>query len=89
MLSPELETLDQLLAGDMSLAVIASLYLTPDACKKGILGLLHEGDVVLLDSERTEVPQWQWRQLFSTSRLQEDLRNFRLRITSQGAKKLA
>ena len=49
MLSPELETIDQLLGCDLTLAVIARFYPTFEACKKGVFGLLREGDVVLLD----------------------------------------
>jgi len=37
--SPELETLDQLIGGDMPLTVIAKLYSTPDAFFKGVRGL--------------------------------------------------
>lgn len=88
MYSPELETLDQLLACDMPLAVIAKVYPTSDHFRRGISGLLNEGDVVLLDSEGAEVPRWKWRQLFSTDNVQEDLRTFRLRITPHGAKKV-
>jgi len=38
MFSPELETLDQLAGGDLSLAVVASFYPGHEAFKKGILG---------------------------------------------------
>jgi hypothetical protein len=44
MYPPELETLDQLLGGDMPLTVIATLYSTPDAFRKGVQGLLSCGD---------------------------------------------
>jgi hypothetical protein len=87
-MSPELETLDQLLTHDMPVSLIASLYPTPDSCKKGLLGLLHEGDVVLLDQHDREVPQRRWRELFSPSSLYDGLWNLRLRITPQGAKKI-
>jgi hypothetical protein len=78
-----------LLGGEMLLSVITTLYPSPDACKKGVLGLLNEGDVVLLDSEHREVPQWRWRELFLTPGPPEDFRNFRLRVTAQGANKIA
>lgn len=88
MLSPELETLDQLAGGDLSLAVVASFYPGLEGFKKGVLGLLGEGDVVLLDSEGRDVPQWRWRELFSEAGLTQALREFRLRITPQGGKKV-
>jgi hypothetical protein len=87
--SPELETLDQLLACDMPLAVIAQVYPTFEHFQRGISGLLNEGDVVLLDSKGAEVPRWRWRQLFSIDDAQENLRTFRLRITPHGAKKVS
>jgi dihydroxyacid dehydratase/phosphogluconate dehydratase len=87
--SPELETLDQLLSGDMPFSVIAALYPAPDACKKGLLGLLQEGDVLLLNAERAEISRWQWRELFGHENWMQNLRDFRRRITSQGATKVA
>ncbi|MCI0351365.1 MAG: hypothetical protein L0Z53_18235 [Acidobacteriales bacterium] len=87
--SPELETLDQLLSGDMPISVIGKLYSTPDACRRGLLGLLREGDVILLNPDQGEIPQWQWRQLFSQDDWLHELRDFRLRITEQGTKKIA
>ena len=87
--SAELETLDQLLSSDMPLSVIAGIYPSPDACRNGLLGLLRDGDVTLLTADHSEIPQWQWRELFSQQNWLEALRDYRLRITAQGAKKLA
>jgi len=85
---PELETLDQLLGDDMPVSVICRFYPTPDACRKGLLGLLHEGDVILLNPEQSQIPQWRRRELFSQDDWLQKLRDFRLRITEQGANKM-
>ena len=61
MYAPELETLDQLLGGDMPLTVIAKLYSSPEAFRTGIRGLLSCVDVLLLDTEGNGVPTWRWR----------------------------
>ena len=85
---PELETLDQLQARDLPLTVIATLYATPEAFRKGVTGLLFCGDVLLLDGEDNAVPKWQWRDIFAPSYESEQLGHFRLRLTSQGAKRI-
>jgi hypothetical protein len=37
-MSPELETLDQLLCGELKLRIIASLFATTEAFERGVLG---------------------------------------------------
>jgi dihydroxyacid dehydratase/phosphogluconate dehydratase len=85
---PELETLDQLQGDDLPLTVIATLYSSPEAFRKGVLGLLVCGDVLLLDAEDNAVPKWRWREIFAPSSEIEQLGHFRLRLTSQGAKRI-
>lgn len=87
-MSPELETLDQLLGGNLSLAVIRNLYPDADAFRRGVLGLLKSGDVVLRTARETEVPSWRWRQLFVDGRIAGELNDFQLEITEQGAKRV-
>jgi len=82
-MSPELETLDQLLGGSLQLAVIRGLYSDDFAFARGIHGLLAAGDVRLSDGA-TEVPQWQWGQA-----LAGDLAGLRLDITSAGSRRIA
>src|SRR6516162_6958108 len=88
MLSPELETLDQLLGGDLPLTVIATLYSTPEAFHKGVQGLLSCGDVLLLDTDGNALPEWRWREVFAPSSEAALLGHFRLRVTPQGAKRI-
>jgi len=87
MYAPELETLDQLLGGDMPLTVIAKLYSSPEAFRTGVRELLSCGDVLLLDSEGNGVPTWRWREVFDLSSA-EHLGKFQLRVTPQGAKRV-
>lgn len=87
-MSPELETLDQLLSGNLSLALIRNLYPDAEAFERGVLGLLRSGDVVLRTAQETEVPSWRWRELFVDGRVAEELNDFQLEITEQGAKRV-
>jgi hypothetical protein len=89
MLTPELETLDQLLAGDLRLAVIRELYPDDVAFLRGVLGLLNCGDACLLSDDQDEIPMWQWRQLFNEGAALKRLVELNLRITEQGARRIS
>jgi len=89
MLSPELETLDQLVCGGMPLTIIRRLYPDDGTFMRGVLGLLRNGDVRLLSSEQTEVQQWRWRELFIEGTVIAALGTLWLDITDQGAKRIA
>jgi hypothetical protein len=86
--SPELETLDQLLDGHMPLQVIRALYPDDKAFADGIQGLLRNGDVQLL-SEGTEVPPWRWRELFEAGGVVHEMPRLRLAVTDQGARRVS
>jgi hypothetical protein len=87
-MTPELETLDQLLGGDLPLRVIRDLYPDADRFKRGVLGLLSCGDVRLLDTDKSEVPAWRWRELFAEGAVVSDLEWLKLSITTQGARRV-
>jgi hypothetical protein len=88
-MTPELETLDQLLGGDLPLKVAQDLY--PDAhhFRLGVLGLLSCGDIRLLTTDQAEVPPWRWRELFVEGMSITELGNMKLSITAQGARRVA
>ena len=88
-MSPELETLDQLLGGELRLTIIQGLYPDEAAFMKGVLGLLASGDVRLFSVDDTEVPRWRWRELFGGGSVMSALDNMKLRITDQGIKRIA
>jgi hypothetical protein len=87
-LSPELETLDQLLGGAMSLAVIRRLYPDDASFAQSIHALLRAGDVQLI-SQDVRVPQWRWRELFTEGRVLSDLSQFELDATEPGVRRIA
>jgi hypothetical protein len=89
MYAAELETLDQLLGSDMPLTAVAKLYSSPEAFRMGIGGLLSCGDVLLLDTNGNAVPSWRWREVFEASSDAEQLGQFQLRVTPQGAKRVS
>jgi hypothetical protein len=83
--SPELETLDQLLGGNMLLSQIRALY--PDGARfaRGLSGLLHAGEVRLLAEDSTELPQWRWREVLANP---DSLEGVRVDITGAGVRRI-
>ena len=86
-MSPELETLDQLTGGDLSLKAIRQLFPSDEEFSRGVLGLLSCGDVTLRSAKGVEVPNWQWGNLVPGKK-SERSENLRLRITPQGAHRI-
>lgn len=82
-MSPELETLDQLLGGDLPLQVIAGLY--PDDARfvYGLSGLLGSGEVLLVRADGAELPEWQWQK-----ELAAPTTDVLVRITQAGARRI-
>ena len=87
--SAELETLDQLLGGEMSLTIIRRFYASPAAFAQGVYGLLQSGDVRLLSNDHSEIPRWQWRRLFEDGAVIDRLDSLLLDITEQGGRKIS
>jgi hypothetical protein len=88
-MTPELETLDQLLGGDLPLKVVRDLYADADHFRRGVLGLLSCGDVSLLNIDETEVPSWRWGELLCEDAVATELANMKLRITANGTRRIA
>ena len=87
-MSPELETLDQLLGGVLSLDVIFKLYPDREAFQPSVHGLLSAGDVRPITREGVEVPPWRWRELFIEGGVMKALDQLTLDITEQGARRV-
>ncbi len=85
-MSPELETLDQLLGGELTLSVVRRLYPDDEDFAKAIHGLLISGDVKLFAGE--EVPQWRWRKLFVEGAWKCEETPLTLVLTDAGAKRM-
>lgn len=83
-MSPELETLDQLQGRDLSLRNVLRLFPDAAAFKRGVLGLIAEGDVCLLTMDSLEVPYWRCRELFKNGTVMRYLEQMNLKITAQG-----
>jgi hypothetical protein len=88
-MSPELETLDQLLGGALPLAVIRNFYPDADAFRMGVFRLLTSGDVCLLTNDHADVPSWRWRELFLDGAVMKELASMNLKITAQGTHRIA
>jgi hypothetical protein len=86
-MSPELETLDQLLGGDLPLTVIHGLFNNGERFVGAILAMLEAGEVRLLTSDGTEVPPWQWQAVLNAS-CSAAASGARLAITTAGARRI-
>jgi hypothetical protein len=84
-MSLELETLDQLLGGDLPLSVIRGLYPDDKSFVVAIHALLCCGDVRLFSVDGADVPAWRWRELFDAGGFKREMHRLRLDVTHQGA----
>ena len=82
-MSPELETLDQLLTDDMSLATIRQVYPDDTRFLAGMLGLLRAGEIQLWQDDLV-VPDWEWHRV-----LVGGWDGFKVRLTPAGAARIA
>jgi hypothetical protein len=82
-MSPELETLDQLLGGDLPIGIIRSLYPSGESFVVAIIQMLRAGEVRLITAGG-EVPQRQWN-----STLLNDGAHAWLSITPKGTQRIA
>jgi hypothetical protein len=83
-MSPELETLDQLLGGPMPLATIRTLYPDAEAFRAGVGGLLKTGEVLLCGANDAPLPAWQYREILGA----ESCPGLTLKITDKGAARI-
>jgi hypothetical protein len=83
-MSPELETLDQLLGGDLPVSVIRDLFGDERQFARSVTAMLNAGELRLLTGDGEEVPRWQWREILNANAL-----GARLRITQAGARRIA
>jgi hypothetical protein len=84
-MSPELETLDQLLGGDeLPVSIIRNLFADNDQFIHSITMMLAAGEVRLLENGQQDVPQWRWRDALTTNS-----ESTRLMITETGTRRIA
>ncbi len=85
---PELETLDQLLGGELPLSIIRALYADHESFARGVHALLLNRDVELLSEDGVVVPQWRWRELFVDGIIEKEMPVLKLRITDRGCRRI-
>ena len=86
--APEMEVLDQLLVGDMSLFVIGQVLHRGDPDKRchSASRMLQDGVVELFDAEHNPVAAWQWRALLSDESSWGRDTGYYFKLTNKGAK---
>jgi hypothetical protein len=82
-MSPELETLDQLLGGDLPLPIIRGLFGEESRFVRAIEAMLEAGEVRLIEGDDTDVSRWRWREVLTTPAA-----NTRLSITEAGVRRI-
>jgi len=88
-MSPELETLDQLLGGDLPLPIGRRLYPNDQTFGHATVGLLFCGDARLVSPDGSDLPQSRRCEVFfSQPTLPTELDNLKLRITEQGVRRI-
>lgn len=83
--SPEMDTLEQLCGGNMSLKVVLKIYPDTASFISGTYGALKAGYVRLLENNE-EVPEWRQRELFEKGEVLETLDILTLELTAMGIK---
>jgi hypothetical protein len=86
--STELETLDQLLGGPMSVTTIRSLYEAEEHFVRAVNAMLHTGQLRLM-AKGEEVPQYRWREVLRFSDQELRSESLELDITDVGARRVA
>jgi hypothetical protein len=84
-MSPELETLDQLVGGDLPLRVIYDLFPDDIRFESGMSSLLRSGEIRLLAEDGAELPQWKWREVLAVP---SNWPEIRVSLTPVGAQRI-
>lgn len=82
-MSPELETLDQLCGGDLTIPLIRQLFSSGNHFVRAIMAMLRAGDVRLVDPSGCEVPHCRWREILTANSTE-----MRLSITEAGERRM-
>jgi hypothetical protein len=88
-MSPELETLDHLLGGDMPLRLVRGLFPDATSFSNGMMGLLSNSDVRLVSSGGEIIPDWRWRDILTTDVPAEYFDSVSVQITEAGCCKVS
>jgi hypothetical protein len=86
--SSELETLDQLLGGDLVLTVVRSFYGNDDKFVAGVLGLVGNRCATVVHAGRA-VPEWKVAEILRQPIIPEILSQHALSITEHGASRVS
>ena len=88
-MSPELETLDQLLGGDLPLTLIRGLFNDKERFVHAVVAMLDADELQLLKPDEMEVPRWLWRAVLNEASGLPAENDYRLSITEVGARRIA
>lgn len=86
-MSPELETLDQLLGGELPIHVIRGLFADDKAFIRATLAMLEAGDIRLIRDDGSLVVPHEWENFVSAALEERSVGKFS--ITDQGARRIS
>lgn len=89
LVSQELEVLDQLISGSLSLAIIADLFPDRDRCRRALGAMVKCGEVRIVDAAGEALPQWRYREVESAPDTWSKGTPYRLEITDFGIKRIS
>ena len=87
-MSPELETLDQLLTGEMPLRIVRRFFADDGSFKTSIYRMVENEDIELRDENGRQITKWQLRELMSLPGTSAILQK-RIAITENGVRRIA
>jgi hypothetical protein len=86
-MSPELDTLDQLLGDDLPLSTIRKIFQDDRRFAHAIVAMLNDGQVILRTTDGETVAPWQWRVVVE-GMTDESAAAYWLSLTAAGARRV-
>ena len=82
-MSPELETLDQLLGGSLPVPVVRDIFGDVNRFLRAVQAMLNDEEVRLVGRDGSEIPRWRIREVLTATES-----DARLDITARGAQRI-
>ena len=87
--APDLETLDQLLGGDLSLTIIRGLFEDDQRFTRAMLAMLDARELRLLAPDGDDVPKWRRQAVLASTTNGEPVDVYKISITDSAARRMA
>jgi hypothetical protein len=85
-MSPELEMIDQLLGGDLSLPVVRGFFPDDDRARRALANYVSKGVVLFITDKEGVLPKWKCEEMFRRLEPLEHHNEVRVSLTHKAAK---